>query len=207
MHPAWDRVEPPSCLVSWPRLVPPPDADRAGSVMPTTHSPHHHTGASIQARTQGSSHPLHFLLEKLRPQWGVQGPSQEHSVKSPRLLAPHPGPAPPPLFSSRAPQEREPLHLRPVLRTGLSKGDTRNTFGAYHCVITTHTACVGPGDIVARVLLEADVLTELMTGWSVPCHPLHLPGHLGQQRPSSSSGLFQALRFLPMPSPMGLIHF
>ena len=94
-----------------------------------------------------------------------------------------------------------------MLRTGLSKGDTRNRFGAYHCVITTHTACVGPGDIVARVLLEADVLTELMTGWSVPCHPLHLPGHLGRQRPSSSSGLFQALRFLPMPSPMGLIHF
>lgn len=95
MHPAWDRVEPPSCLVSWPRLVPPPDA---GSVMPTTQSPHHHTGASIQARTQGSSHLLHFLLEKLRPQWGVQGPSQEHSVKSPRLLAPHPGPAPPTLL-------------------------------------------------------------------------------------------------------------
>lgn len=204
MHPAWDRLEPPSCLVSWSRLVPPPDADRADSLMPATHSLHHHTGASIQARTQGSSHPLHFLLEKLRGE--VKGPSQEHTVKCPCLLAPHPGPAHPTLLLMGTWEVRTPAS-QPVLRTGLSKGDTRNTYGTYHCVITTHTTCMGPGDIVTRVLLGADVLRELTTGWSVLCHPQHLPGHPGRQQPSSSSGLLQVLRFLPMPSPTEFIHF
>lgn len=85
---------------------------------------------------------------------------------------------------------------------GLSKGDARNTSGTYHSVITTHTACVGPGDPVTEALLGADVLTELMTGWSVPCHP----HHPGRQWPRSSSGLLQVLRFLPMPRPAGLVH-
>ena len=51
------------------------------------------------------------------------------------------------------------------------------------------------------------MLRELTTGWSVLCHPQHLPGHPGWQRPSSSSGLLQVLRFLPMPSPTEFIHF
>ena len=89
---------------------------------------------------------------------------------------------------------------------GLSKGDARNTFGTYHSVITTHTACMGPGDPVTAALLGADVLTELMTGRSVPCHPHRLPGHPGRQWPRSSSGLLQALWFLLMPRAAGLIH-
>lgn len=85
-HPAWDGAEPPSCLVSWSILVPPPGADTADSVMQTTLPVHRHTGTSIQARIQGSSHPLNFPLEKLRP----TGVSERTFPRSHRKGSPSP---------------------------------------------------------------------------------------------------------------------